>query len=840
MSETSTIQQMLKSNRFSYGLIILFLVFFFSPMIIKGNFPYYRDAISFYYPLVAFLKQSMAQGEFPLWNPHVYMGTAIWQCPDPNLIYPFNWLFVLLPFNWAINWIIFSHHVIAALGMFLWLKQQKISQESSLLFALVFSLSGFLLSLHNNHGFLVACAWMPWCLIALENFIKHSNYKHLTQLMAFGSILMLSGRPDMIYYFAIYFLIFMLYLLFQKREKPSKTLISGLILAPLIVCLISSVLVAAMLETKQFAFNTFYGNTYSIVTLWSLVPAKILTLFVPSLFGNHFYASDLGKFLGEAHFGYDQFIINIYLGVGTLIAFSASLFHWRKNQLIAFHIILLVLFMGLAFGKYNAFYTLLYDYFPGLSVFRYPIKAFGIAMLSIIFLGAQGLDILSKKQIPKSFAILMSSVFSLVVLIGIYFEYSQNIIAILKNLSPNQVSLAEMTKLIAPEKLNSYYWLFVTIFALYMGLLLLLKSSKIQSKIWQILFIGMTLLDLSYYNQDTMYLTNHDLMFMDSPIREYISQIEDIKVNHRLFYQSAFDTVPEEFYVIDQSNIQAIKQALNLPVWLFMRYTVASVKTNFSMTEDFLSTDGYLSPPSIYLHAMDIRKQVKKSYLLAPHHRERLLALMGSSHIYYQSKDKDDQYIDQALFKNHRYFPKYQVHIAELKNKLPRLYKRSKYILTAEAIESFDLVTKGEKNGRTFDPFQQVVISINAQNQNTVQQFIARKSSPLPIASKEPVFLDTGNNELNIYSAHPKKSFLVLSDVFYPGWKAYVDGKETPILLANFFQRALALEPGMHHIQFKYIPQNYQLSRFISFSGWLLMALIGLSTLFQSKNKQRL
>ena len=74
----------------------LILLIFFYPMLIEGKMPYFRDAFHIYYPTLSFLKQSILTGEYPLWNPYMSMGFAQWQSPDPNLIYPFNLIFLLV------------------------------------------------------------------------------------------------------------------------------------------------------------------------------------------------------------------------------------------------------------------------------------------------------------------------------------------------------------------------------------------------------------------------------------------------------------------------------------------------------------------------------------------------------------------------------------------------------------------------------------------------------------------------------------------------------------------------------------------------------------------------
>ncbi len=47
---------------------------------------------------------------------------------------------------------------------------------------------------------------------------------------------------------------------------------------------------------------------------------------------------------------------------------------------------------------------------------------------------------------------------------------------------------------------------------------------------------------------------------------------------------------------------------------------------------------------------------------------------------------------------------------------------------------------------------------------------------------------------------------LVVSEVYAPGWRAYVDGKEVDILPTNYIQRGVALPAGEHTVVFQYDP----------------------------------
>lgn len=59
-------------------------------------------------------------------------------------------------------------------------------------------------------------------------------------------------------------------------------------------------------------------------------------------------------------------------------------------------------------------------------------------------------------------------------------------------------------------------------------------------------------------------------------------------------------------------------------------------------------------------------------------------------------------------------------------------------------------------------------------------------------------------NQVLVDARTAQKGFLVLTDSYYPGWRAFIDGKETKIYRANYNFRAIIVPPGEHKVIFKY------------------------------------
>ncbi|MBI5650661.1 MAG: YfhO family protein [Chloroflexi bacterium] len=68
-------------------------------------------------------------------------------------------------------------------------------------------------------------------------------------------------------------------------------------------------------------------------------------------------------------------------------------------------------------------------------------------------------------------------------------------------------------------------------------------------------------------------------------------------------------------------------------------------------------------------------------------------------------------------------------------------------------------------------------------------------------------------------------AYLVLTDSWYPGWIARVDGIETPIERADYIFRAVRLAPGEHRVEFEFRPASLLIGAIIS--GIALIALLG-------------
>lgn len=80
--------------------------------------------------------------------------------------------------------------------------------------------------------------------------------------------------------------------------------------------------------------------------------------------------------------------------------------------------------------------------------------------------------------------------------------------------------------------------------------------------------------------------------------------------------------------------------------------------------------------------------------------------------------------------------------------------------------------------------------------------------------------------KIKIVTTTARQGFLVLSEMFYPGWKGYIDGKRQKIYRANYVFRSLVVPAGRHEIEFRYDPLVIKAGFIITSATILFLAIV--------------
>jgi uncharacterized membrane protein YfhO len=94
-------------------------------------------------------------------------------------------------------------------------------------------------------------------------------------------------------------------------------------------------------------------------------------------------------------------------------------------------------------------------------------------------------------------------------------------------------------------------------------------------------------------------------------------------------------------------------------------------------------------------------------------------------------------------------------------------------------------------------------------------------------------------NRIEIEVNAKNRGFLVLSENYYPRWKAYVDGKKEKVYRADYTLRAVPLNTGEHTVVFIYEDVSYNIGKTLCILG-LFILLYSFVFQFFVKKKQRI
>jgi hypothetical protein len=79
-------------------------------------------------------------------------------------------------------------------------------------------------------------------------------------------------------------------------------------------------------------------------------------------------------------------------------------------------------------------------------------------------------------------------------------------------------------------------------------------------------------------------------------------------------------------------------------------------------------------------------------------------------------------------------------------------------------------------------------------------------------------------NQITLATSTAEPRFLVLSEMYFPGWRAYVDGMEAPIYRTNYLFRGVVVPQGQHTLVFAYRPRSVLVGATISLVALVLAA----------------
>ncbi len=781
-------------NLFLLLVILLIFLLFYSPLYFGGKTFQSGDIIT---------SQSSAtyvqnhQGGYTLWNPYIFTGMPAYALATGykwfNIIYVVtNAVRNIFSAPFSTEYAMWTFYLFAlAYTMFFFMMNRTHNRLVSLFSSLTVSFStGIVVFLYIGHVTkLTAIFVFPVLLLLLLNFQKKIKLIDVMLLLFFVPVMFLGWHVQIIFYIFFAVMIYFIYYLARAIKIKDNILLKQLLKSAAIF--LFAVLVGLGIQSDNFTQVWEYspystrgtesildkesGSAqktetafYDYATSWSFSPGEVLTWIVPSYygFGKSVYNGPLSQNRDvevNTYFGQMPFVdVAMYMGVIVFfLAIFSMIINW-KDPFVRYLTILAAIAMIISFGKtFPLFYDLMFHYFPFFDKFRIPSMFLVLVQLSLPILAGLGIAkiIGLKNDNDKKFDNLVRNIF---------FAFSGIFILTLLLASPIKswfidkivesgekgTQLQQLHDYMAEMFLNDARLAFFFSAAVF-GLMFAYLKSFVSKDLMIIAIIVLSFVDLVRIDHrgETLKDNTDTKQLFQKP--EYVSAIESL--NDKLTFR---------ILNLKQDGLGTVAQNSNYNAYFLLQdlYGYSGIKPR--AYQDYMDVLGSPANPTLW-------RMTNTKYIIL----DKPINFPGLVPVYSGNKT--------YIYKN--------------QNALPRAY----FVNSVQKASAIEILNKVKNN--QFDPKEIAFVEdadIKADNPDSTTSVQIEKYGD------ENIYLNvnaSGNN------------FLFLGDTYVgKGWKAYVDGNETPIYRANHNFRGIIVPKGNHKINFEYLPQSFVITKNVS------------------------
>ncbi len=179
---------------------------------------------------------------------------------------------------------------------------------------------------------------------------------------------------------------------------------------------------------------------------------------------------------------------------------------------------------------------------------------------------------------------------------------------------------------------------------------------------------------------------------------------------------------------------------------------------------------------------------------------------------------------DWQLFRNKAAYPRaWVVHDAKFWPPIVGLARKDRERLALEMLHQADPIWNETGKRHVYNP--QLLAWIETNDTAPLQRFRSR----LPHDPSEiPKFVRYEPQRVEMDVDLKTPGFVVLAEVYYPGWRLTIDGKPAEILRANRLMRGAAVDAGRHRLVFTYEPASLRVGASITAVAAFALAALGL------------
>jgi hypothetical protein len=729
-------------------------------------------------------------GTLPLWNPLALCGTPFAADPQTGVLYPLNILYLILPPAPASNITLLLHFSLAGILMFWYLRNLNASRTGSLLGAITYMFSGFLVAHASHTAMQNAAVWAPLVLLCVTEAMRRPPGGFMILGAVAVALQVLAGHLQVVVLTTVPVL-----LLTCVPPRECGVRAAARLRAPLAIFIAGFLLASALLfpAFEYMRLSPRAQMSYGEFVSYSFHPFLIPLLFFPGAFGGM-----TPTLFGPVYWGPWNLpeLGGGFCGIAPLaLAAIAVIALRRSDRAVRAHTVMALAAFALVLGKYNPLYRLMY-YVPIYNLFRCPSRNWLTYDFALAALAAFGLDALMERRhgvsapaVRRAARIVISGLLCIIAACGAFLALFPSFIS-----TPSIPSLHCVLDYIAPPfvetlkgiSLRSNAFLFPLAIMCATAMLLHLLSSGHRVRIVCMLFFPLALMDLMSFGIVHRAMGARTERFLDprhypEPVKEMIA----MGARSGEFRICPFVPDPDS-----PGNSLAAPRNLFYEIPSCAGYGPLRVMKYQELT----GSDWRGRTPDSFVSNVALFSMLNLRYLIcAGQFGPRIEGYRGPDGLPPYRKIWEGE--GQSIYENRHCLP------------------RAWLVTRARAVSGFD-----EARGILVNP---------SAGFNPREEALVETTGPLPPLGPGRGTVDRVQSRpnyitLNATAQHP--NLLVFSEIYYPGWNAFVDGKKAALVPVNGILRGIFIPAGNHHVALLYAPLSVRLG--LACSGGTCAAIV--------------
>jgi len=372
---------------------------------LAGNFlvNILSDQYKIGYAFREFAAASLRSGQgFPKWNPFLFGGLPYIAAMHGDIFYPTFLLRMVLPTDVAMTWEFPIHLFLAGLFTYGFLRAWGFGFGASLIGGLAYMLSGQVASLVSpgHDGKLFVSALFPAVLWLLVRGIRDGRAWSWGILSIVVGLAILSPHPQLVQYMLLASGVFALYLSFG--EHADGTTLARPIAIRRLAFALGAVVLGALISAIQYWPVMEYvpfspragGRGYDYATSFSMPIEEVFNTYLPQ------FSGILQNYWGRNNIHFHS----EYIGAAVLVLMGAAFAGaTARKGFRRFWAIVGFVALVWALGGNTPFYHLIYAIVPGTKFFRAPSTIFFIVSFAVAALTAVGVERILNREVSKRY-----------------------------------------------------------------------------------------------------------------------------------------------------------------------------------------------------------------------------------------------------------------------------------------------------------------------------------------------------------------------------------------------------------------------------------------------------